>query len=1249
MAETQVDRSDGAAPPIPRGKYPKGFDPRRAPADERGGSLLDIAAILSAPVIPRSFTDALAGPDERKQSLASGAFNAVFGMAEPGYGASKVVRESGKAVAPRLGAAAPAGAKQLATRGTNLERMIAEGGDFSRVPKAKRVADEIANPSAVGRERLGSPTTFRTARGSSYVVDDSGRTTRNKAARPEHPGDSGPQPISQRTVYVEDPSALGEFQASGPHRKRVVVDDRGGFIGVGYESGPSAGKVERRTATKFSLEPRVGLTPVELWDNGRRAHFGNPIVEVSGGPAVGRERPGFLQTTEERIGRGTSTVARPAEGLGGTGGSAPARPGGPKFSGEQYPRDVQGDLNVIQSGTDRPTISFAEQERLADSLADTPLARIIDDLQKVGPGRVSGHVLEANRRVAGLLQESRTYRERMASGVATDADRLKFVVNIKQAVLGRAAAVGATSEGARVTGASGKIPIRSVLGKHEQAIQDAIDAAVKKNPGHIDEVAAEVSALADDPKKLAAYIQKMGDQPSFWDKFFEYYRANVLWGPATHVVNTTSGVVQVAAYASRELVKDPRNVKHLPSLGAGYLRAAAGLLPERTQQWLSSHMGLFDDLPNQLFLSSASDKYGGILHPRGAIGGPAGGVVRTPYKLLQVEDLFQTKPIFNFALKIHAERAGRARGLKGRALKDFVNNLPEAEFNEIAEAAMKDAQEFALHSSGTAAEAILKFREASPLIKAQIMFVTTPINLAKIGMRFSPLGGLRALPAAIPGSAGASARARLGDIAAETVIGSSVMAGFLALMAGDNMTGLRPKSEAERVLWEAEGRQPMSIRASEYPLLGPLFKAIYGDKAPSTWVTANYLGPLVYSGLIAGAVNEYVNEGGELTFDHAAEAAANAGNTMLNTIPLFQSYNGLKDLLANPNAENVQRFAANLLRPTLPAVSLDQMVVRLTDGFRRDPKTLGEVIKTTLPGLSSSVRLDYDVLGRPIEYPTGAGAALARATQENPSPVLEEARRLRSLNPNFIGLNKPGKSVGSGTTKIDLDPDTYNLYERMAGQAKEQAILALIASPAYQGATLAEQSRMFEKEEAKAQRIALRGLGVTIAQNSTDPERIVMGLRLATSSGSNYEKAVALSSVPDRLVPEVIQQFESFRDQTDPTKDNYDLSVSEYLHGRELVDAYRKAPAFVIGDPSVWAAAFRAKEQLVELRRGKSADEIKRDPAILNFYATAANGWLRTLYEADGGKKTKYVHRSRLLIKQDKLWGRFDDEVEKEP
>src|SRR3990167_953252 len=155
MPVTNVDRGS-SVPPLPQvGKYPKGFDPRKAPADQRGGSLLDIGALLSSPIIPKAFTDALVGADERKQNLASGAFNAVFALAQPESGISGFARNLAKSSiqAPRLGRSLAETAENLGgVPQTNLARMVAEGRDFSRVPRTERLASEAANPSAVGRE-----------------------------------------------------------------------------------------------------------------------------------------------------------------------------------------------------------------------------------------------------------------------------------------------------------------------------------------------------------------------------------------------------------------------------------------------------------------------------------------------------------------------------------------------------------------------------------------------------------------------------------------------------------------------------------------------------------------------------------------------------------------------------------------------------------------------------------------------------------------------------------------------------------------------------------------------------------------------------------------------------------------------------------------------------------------------------------------------------------------------------------------
>lgn len=126
----------------------------------------------------------------------------------------------------------------------------------------------------------GTPIGFKTAKGSTYALGENGVTTRNKAYRPEHGvKEQGPQPASEVTFYVteEDAQKLGEFQARGYSRK-IVFD--GENAGVMYLEGKDSGKIEKRTFVKAHKSPEVGMIPVELWKNGKVAHFGNSIVEV---------------------------------------------------------------------------------------------------------------------------------------------------------------------------------------------------------------------------------------------------------------------------------------------------------------------------------------------------------------------------------------------------------------------------------------------------------------------------------------------------------------------------------------------------------------------------------------------------------------------------------------------------------------------------------------------------------------------------------------------------------------------------------------------------------------------------------------------------------------------------------------------------------------------------------------------------------------------------------------------------------
>lgn len=156
-----------------------------------------------------------------------------------------------------------------------------------RTPVVETTRAEVdkaaAEPASPAPASASSVIGFTTAKGSTYIVEADGRTTRDKAPRPEHPGakERGPQPTSDHTFYVasEDAIKLAEIQAQGGPATRVAAMGDGRY-GVQYVEGRDKGKFERRTVVKGESAPAVGLTPVELWKDGRRVHFGNAITAV---------------------------------------------------------------------------------------------------------------------------------------------------------------------------------------------------------------------------------------------------------------------------------------------------------------------------------------------------------------------------------------------------------------------------------------------------------------------------------------------------------------------------------------------------------------------------------------------------------------------------------------------------------------------------------------------------------------------------------------------------------------------------------------------------------------------------------------------------------------------------------------------------------------------------------------------------------------------------------------------------------
>ena len=130
--------------------------------------------------------------------------------------------------------------------------------------------------------------TFRTSKGSTYTGFEDGTTARNKAARPEHPGESGPQPRSTRTIYVT-PDVAQRMAIPADVNWRFVITGDNTFSLVTMRPDGRWGVSPSSRDLPFQTQPAVGLNPFEFWRpetvNGlegyRSFHPGNQITEIS--------------------------------------------------------------------------------------------------------------------------------------------------------------------------------------------------------------------------------------------------------------------------------------------------------------------------------------------------------------------------------------------------------------------------------------------------------------------------------------------------------------------------------------------------------------------------------------------------------------------------------------------------------------------------------------------------------------------------------------------------------------------------------------------------------------------------------------------------------------------------------------------------------------------------------------------------------------------------------------------------------
>lgn len=261
-------------------------------------------------------------------------------------------------------------------------------------------------------------------------------------------------------------------------------------------------------------------------------------------------------------------------------------------------------------------------------------------------------------------------------------------------------------------------------------------------------------------------------------------------------------------------------------------------------------------------------------------------------------------------------------------------------------------------------------------------FVTTPMNILKQGLEFSPLGATTLISAA-----------NKTEQLAKTFIGSMVFTGAgIIAMRGDSTWSV-PTDEKAKKLFYASGKQPYALRIGNY------------------WISYSRLGPLAYPFAMAAGIKYYTDQNPQSVTDTALEKTTK----IISGIGGFfadQSYvQGMGDLLdiLRGDVYAAGRMMGNLPAQMIPLSSFQRWVNTIIDNTYRETEK-GATVQAIIDNLKQSI-VGLSKTLPPYKAPFGE-------VSKRDSPIIN------ALSPLGISINKQ---------------DMENLYELLMESRTQNA------------------------------------------------------------------------------------------------------------------------------------------------------------------------------------------------------------------
>jgi hypothetical protein len=688
----------------------------------------------------------------------------------------------------------------------------------------------------------------------------------------------------------------------------------------------------------------------------------------------------------------------------------------------------------------RGVVSAEDTARLAESLA-------VDASRRLKPGttlNASGVRAFADG-IATAQAKVQDLAGRVTRGQSTDADMVALEQARAEVATLTAGLMGARSEAGRAL-AEFNVLARVLESGNPNIIREAANGL----RGDAAEFAAEFAQLPDDPLQRYRWLQSKR-QPTGRERVRAYFYSNILSGIRTHARNTVGNAAQLVANLAT----------HPFAVGADAIRSAATgqartiRFSELPSQAAGAVVGIQRGFDNALFalrhgvnrqaltgaLSAAES--GKFDLPRIEFSGGGANPFNWPGRALDAEDQFFRTIAKEMELAGGAHAQARSEGLTGQALERRMAAIMSG--TDDASRAIQDrADAFARRAvfqepGGRFVQSIQGALRAVPELSFVLPFVRTPGNIIRQGLEASPAGFVMSA-ARQGGREGAQAQGR-------AAAGSVALGALAYLVASGKVTGAAPSDPAERAQFYESGKQPNAIQI--------------GDK----WISYSLFQPLsVPLAVMANGFQAWKAEGAKPeAADDVAERALSAivrtGGASAESL-LDQSFlSGIADLfelVQNPDKPGALRFAGRFAHSMTPLAGAQRTVKDALDPMIRDPRGIQEQVRSMTPGLSTSVPARLDRFGNEIQR---EGGAVRRAvdpfnvSRVNPDPVLAELGRLN------VRMGMPGGTV----TGAELSREQSRTLQQLKGSSTYAVLSRVIAMPAYQQLTEAQQAAVLDK------------------------------------------------------------------------------------------------------------------------------------------------------------------------------------------